>query len=599
MEISARTFAVDDLYRQRLADRTESLNGARAKDRRIANARFAVFSLGLLIGGIALFSISEAGYLLIPVVIGFVALVLRHDHVIRECERLERAVEFYEQGLARREGRWTGRGKSGERFRDPEHPYSEDLDIFGRGSVYERICTARTAGGQEMLARWLSTQAPPGVVKSRQDSVTELKELVDVREELDLLAVVTRKRIDPGFLSQWAAAPVEEIPHWLRQAALAVAAATVVSGFLWITAGLDPLWFLVSAASGQILYGPYRKRAAAASKHLGHAALELGILAPVLAHLELGPYRSADLARLRERIGRREGESAVEAVRRLQTLDGYFHMNAHIVTRAIVELLVIGPHLANATAEWRKRFGPLIPAWIEAVAEFECLSALASFAYENPGYSFPRLEVSGPIFDARAIIHPLLLDPVTNDIRLDSEKRLFVVSGSNMSGKSTLLRAIGVNAVLAQAGSVVSAKSLIISSLQVGASIRTVDSLQEGVSRFYAEIRRLHAIVELSGKGEPVLFLLDEILHGTNSHDRRIGAEAIVRALLARGAVGLITTHDLAITKIAEQAGETAQNVHFQDELIDGKMSFDYQLRQGVVERSNALELMRAVGLDV
>ncbi len=186
-----------------------------------------------------------------------------------------------------------------------------------------------------------------------------------------------------------------------------------------------------------------------------------------------------------------------------------------------------------------------------------------------------------------------------NDVSIGGQPRVLVLSGSNMSGKSTLLRAVGTNAVLAQAGAPVRARSLRLSPLAVGASIQAVDSLQEGESRFYAEILRLGAIVEQATAEPPVLFLIDEFLHGTNSHDRRIGAEAIVRGLVERGAFGFVTTHDLALTHIADALGDQGANAHFEDHLEDGKMRFDYRMRPGVVEKSNALELMRSVGLDV
>jgi DNA mismatch repair ATPase MutS len=176
---------------------------------------------------------------------------------------------------------------------------------------------------------------------------------------------------------------------------------------------------------------------------------------------------------------------------------------------------------------------------------------------------------------------------------------VLIVSGSNMSGKSTLLRAVGTNVVLALAGGAVRAAAMRLSPLAIGATIRIEDSLQEGHSRFYTEILRIRAIVEQTSGRVPVLFLLDEVLHGTNSHDRRIGAGAIVRALVERGAIGLVTTHDLALTELATTMGGAAANVHFEDRIEDGRMVFDYRMRPGVVERSNALELMRAVGLDV
>lgn len=265
-------------------------------------------------------------------------------------------------------------------------------------------------------------------------------------------------------------------------------------------------------------------------------------------------------------------------------------------------------HVACAIERWRAACGPAFARWLHASGEFEALCALAGYAYEQPDAIFPELlPAHPPRFEAEALAHPLLplAKAVGNDVRLGGESTVWIVSGSNMSGKSTLLRAVGVNTVLALAGAPVRARSLRLSPLAVGASIQVRDSLQQGKSRFYAEITRIKAVLELGqqeggDKTRPaLLFLLDEILHGTNSHDRRIGAEAIVRGLVATGAIGLVTTHDLALTRLAEALVPRVVNVHFQDTLEDGRMHFDFHLRPGVVEKSNALELMRAVGLKV
>ena len=235
------------------------------------------------------------------------------------------------------------------------------------------------------------------------------------------------------------------------------------------------------------------------------------------------------------------------------------------------------------------------------LSEIEALLSLAGNAWENPDAIFPELLRDGPRVSGTGLAHPLL-DPasrVSNDIELTPERPLFVVSGSNMSGKSTWLRTLGVNVVLGQAGGVVCAERLAFSPLRVGASIRIVDSLLEGASHFYAEIQRLRAILDLTEQPGHVFYLLDEILHGTNSRDRAAGAEAVVSTLVERGAIGLVTTHDLALAGIADRLGERAANVHFADRLENGEMRFDYTVRAGIVQRSNALALMKSVGLPV
>jgi DNA mismatch repair ATPase MutS len=264
--------------------------------------------------------------------------------------------------------------------------------------------------------------------------------------------------------------------------------------------------------------------------------------------------------------------------------------------------LVLWPvQVTLAIEAWRVKTREAIARWLEAMGEFEALCSLAGYAYEHPRDPFPEIVTEEVCFVGEELGHPLLPEArcVRNSVRLVQPLQALVVSGSNMSGKSTLLRTVGINAVLAFAGAPVRAQRLRLSPLVIGATLRIQDSLQEGSSRFYAEISRLSHLMALTKGPIALLFLLDEILHGTNSHDRQIGAEAIVRGLIERGAIGLVTTHDLALAKVAEALAPRAANVCFEDQWRNGKLAFDYRMRPGVVRKSNALALMRSVGLEV
>lgn len=267
----------------------------------------------------------------------------------------------------------------------------------------------------------------------------------------------------------------------------------------------------------------------------------------------------------------------------------------------IAFILLWDIHFAFALEAWRRNFGGAVPRWIAAVGEMEALCALSGYAYERPADPFAEIQEETPCLIGEGMGHPLLPEDhcVRNDIHLDGELCVLIVSGSNMSGKSTLLRTIGTNAVLALAGAPVRAHRLRISPVSIGASIRVVDSLQTGSSRFYAEITRLSHMMDIAKGPQPLLFLLDELLHGTNSHDRRIGAEAIIKALVDRNAIGLLTTHDLALSQIADIIAPRGENVHFEDRIVDGRIVFDYRLHPGTVQHSNALELMRSVGIQI
>jgi DNA mismatch repair ATPase MutS len=282
---------------------------------------------------------------------------------------------------------------------------------------------------------------------------------------------------------------------------------------------------------------------------------------------------------------------------------GYLELS--LAVAALIQL--VRPHVAVAVDGWRRRHGKRVRVWIESVAELEALMSLAAYHYERDRDPFPEIvgaeaaSRSPALFEGVRLGHPLLpsASVVRNDVSLNQQAQLLVVSGSNMSGKSTLLRTVGINAVLALMGAPVRATSLRISPLAIGATLRIQDSLQEGRSRFYAEITRIREIADLAGGPVPLLFLLDELFHGTNSHDRLVGASGVLMNLLDRGAIGLITTHDLALTAVADRLAPRAVNVHFEDWFEGQQMQFDYVMKPGPVTRSNAIALMRAVGLDV
>jgi DNA mismatch repair ATPase MutS len=329
-------------------------------------------------------------------------------------------------------------------------------------------------------------------------------------------------------------------------------------------------------------------------------ARDLRILASVLERLEREPLQSALLVDLKKRL-EVGGLSPSKQISRLRRLIEYRDQARNQMFAIVAEPLLWSVHFYFAIERWRQVSGPHIGEWIAAVGDIEALSSVAGYAAEHPGDPFPELLDHGPVFYGEGIAHPLLPEAtaVRNDVRLDGERQLLVVSGSNMSGKSTLLRSVGLNAVLAWAGAPVRAERLRLSRVAVGASMRVQDSVLDGKSRFYAEVTRLRQVVDMAGSDPPLLYLLDELLSGTNSHDRRIGTEAVVRTLLQRRAVGLITTHDLALAEVADALAPRAVNVHFEDHIEDGRIAFDYRMRPGVVRKSNALELMRSVGLEV
>jgi DNA mismatch repair ATPase MutS len=340
----------------------------------------------------------------------------------------------------------------------------------------------------------------------------------------------------------------------------------------------------------------------------GVAAIEqahedLRLLSALLRRIEREPFETPALRDLGRRLSSGTPGTppltASATLAKLATVVNFVEARRNPFLAPLLLPLMYTIQSALAAERWRRRHGRAVGAWLKTLGEIESLVSIAAYSFERPADPFPEFVAGPATFCAVGLGHPLIgtAARVCNDVELGAATRVLLVSGSNMSGKSTLLRSVGINTVLAMAGAPVCATRLRLTPLQVGASIRVNDSLHQGSSRFYAEITRLRQLFEPWPL--PLLFLLDELLQGTNSADRRIGAQGVVRNLLARGAIGLVSTHDLTLTDDTGLLGGALRNVHFQDELHDGRLTFDFTLRDGVVTRSNGVELMRAIGLDV
>ena len=590
-------------YLRRRDARSSEVHRLDVRHRRLADARLGVFALGIVLAVAGFgFGWLSPWWLVLPVV-GFAALVVAYDAVGRRRARAGRREGFYQAGLDRIEGRWAGKGDDGSRFLRPDHPFDADLDLFGVGSLFERLCTARTGAGRATLAHWLLEPAEPREVRGRQEAVEELRAQLDLREEIALLGTDVEQGLHPGPLIAWGEGPPALQPPAIRGAARVLGALNVAALFAWAV-GFSPLMLMVGIVATLIFGRINGDRLARAIGAVDQRADDLRVLAALLERIEACPFRSP---RLRSITAMMESDGAPPSRRiaRLAMLVALLEFRRNQLLAPLAFLLVWPVHLGLAIEGWRQRSGGAIVRWLDAVGQFEGLCALASYAFEVPGDPFPEVveDVVEPVFEAQALGHPLIdADAcVRNDVALGGTDgpRVILVSGSNMSGKSTLLRSIGANAVLAMAGAPVRAESLRITPVKLGATLRVQDSLRAGRSRFFAEITRLRALVDLAASPPPLLFLLDEILHGTNSHDRRAGAEGVVKGLLDRGSIGLVTTHDLALAEIVDRLGHRASNVHFEDHLDDGEIRFDYVMRPGVVQKSNALALMRVIGLDV
>ena len=566
---------------------------------RLGYVRLLLFVLAVILAWASFRAHSLSAWWLIAPVAAFAGIAVYHSRILRDRELAERAVTFYERALARVEDRWSGSGETGERFDDAHHVYAADLDLFGTGSLFQLLSTARTRMGEDTLAAWLLSPASVENVRERHAAVAELRGQIDLREDLAVLGEDVGVGVHPDALAKWVESPNRMRPLWISWLAPVLAVLAVAAAVVWAVWGFATPLVVVVVIEAILTYR-LKQPLEEVLHGTEHAFRDLDLLSGVLARVEAHAFQTASLQALQRELLSNGVRSSL-AIARLRTLVDRINSRHNIFVRIIDAPLMYSVQVAFAAERWRRAHGGALRSWANAVGQMEALLSLATYSYEHPPDPFPEFVEGAASFAAEDLGHPLVAAEacVRNDVSICGETRVLLVSGSNMSGKSTLLRAVGMNVVLAMAGAPVRARRLRLTPLRVGASIRVNDSLREGSSRFYAEITRLRQIFDLAGGDPALLFLLDELLQGTNSKDRRIGAEGIERALVTRGAIGLVSTHDLALTDIGGAVEGHLRNVHFQDELANGRMTFDYRLRDGVVTKSNGLELMRSVGLDV
>jgi MutS domain V len=586
-------------YKQRQQAREQRVAHFEKLHRRFGNLRLLVVTATLIAAWFSLHNDAFSPWWLLTGPALFLAIAILHARVLRKRACAERAVDFYRKGLARIEDRWMGTGQTGDRIDTHTSLYATDLDIFGPGSLFELLSLARTRMGEDTLATWLLTPSRVADIKQRHTALSELSTRLDLREDVAVLGEDLKVGIHAQALTHWAEAPNQLKHRALRWFSLLVSFASIASAIYWAERGEKTPFFLILVLAC-IVTASLRKQTAEVLQSTEHALKDLQLLSSLLSRLEREHFETPRLQTLKRDLSSHYLAGS-QAIARLRTIVEYINALENPIMRALNVPLLYGVQVAYAAEAWRSAHGTAVRTWLTAIGEAEALLSLSAYTYEHPADPFPDFVEGPPSFTAEQLGHPLIPTAkcVRNDVSICGETRVLLISGSNMSGKSTLMRAVGINTVLAMAGAPVRAGRLQLTPLQIGASILINDSLQEGSSRFYAEITRLRQICDLAETHPPVLFLLDELLQGTNSKDRLIGAQGVVHALLDSGAIGLISTHDLALTNIGEQRDPRLHNVHLQDEIEDGKMKFDFKLQDGIVTKSNGIELMRLIGLKV
>lgn len=530
--------------------------------------------------------------------VAFLALGTVHSRVSADERRAQVQTLLNERGLKRLSGQWRGFANTGERYLDPAHLYSADLDVFGQGSLFQQLDETGTRPAEEMLASWLSTSAPPAAIRERQAAVRELSHKLEFRQALVTEAkVASETKADPRRFLEWVEGESGlEGVAWLTW--LAWWPLLTVALWFFATQGwVPPIAPLLSLLVQGVLAGIGWRACNRFYRRIEMGESGLVRFEGTFAAIERERVESPLLTRLKQGLDT-AGLTVAQRLKNFTRLYAFAELKSSGQYHALINVLLLWDiQVLFRLDRWRRQQAQHARGWFESLAQLEGLAALGTYAAEHPAFVYPVVDDGPARLTAVGLGHPLIDEPVRNDIAFEAPSTAYVITGSNMSGKTTLLRAIGLNAVMAQAGLPVSAQNLQMSPLVVLTSMRVKDSLERGVSYFYAEVQRIKAVLDAAAAHpQGALFLLDELLMGTNTKERQVASGQLLNLLLDTGAIGAITTHDLSLTQVG-RAG--LRNVHFRDLVENDRMEFDYRLREGVVETTNALRLLRAAGVPM
>ncbi len=533
----------------------------------------------------------------------FLTIIVLHEILVLKQNKLKFKLDFHQAGLDRISGKWREKDFQHAIEADHEHSYAHDLDLFGSSSFFNLLCLAYSQNGKEQLKKWLTIIPSQKTILKRQEATQELTEQLDFRLKLCELAQGIAHTIHPSKLIDWAKKETSfssKENNAFKVIACILSLSMLVSLYISFAYEKGVYAFLIVLMLELIFYSFINKRLKPLLADISAPNKELNYIASILKILEHKNFTSKFLTDLQESLKDHDVLASNE-IQRFDKLIKLLDLRRNQLLTFFTFIFMWNVHLGLRIESWREKHGKKIHSWLEAVGEFEAITSISNYAFEHQSDVYPTLSNEDYHFHGIDLGHPLIEDKicVRNSVDLNPDCRLFIVSGSNMCGKSTFLRVIGINLVLTYIGAPVRAKSLIVSNLALGSSINVQDSLKEGYSKFFAEITKVKSLMDDAKKETPLLFLYDELLHGTNSHDRLIGAKAIIAKMLELNAIGLVTTHDLTLTKAIKELKLKAKNVHFRDDFHGDRLVFDYKLHPGVVEKSNALELMRSVGIEV
>jgi len=596
----------------RLARAGRRLERLRQVERRFPWLRLGLLGLGLLATYLAfqLLPAPAAWLVTLLSLAVFVSVTVRHNHVIEQIQRIETFCQMLQSHLARLMLDWDGIPPSAALNFPARHPFAGDLDLTGPRSLHQLLDTATALGGSRRLGDWLLAKVPdPAAARRRQALVRELLARPALRSALELDGRLASpepgRRWDTSALLDWLAQRNRSSSFRPLLDVLAVLALVNIVLFVLNAFGqIPPLWVAAVAIYLGLQSLRYRESGEVFDEayQLAH---QLRRLRAVLLNIENTPCQpDSFLAEICAPL-RAPGQRPSAALRRIGWLVSAASLRGNPFLGLLLNLLAPWDmFFAYRLERFKQLLSGVLPAWLDAWHELEALTALANYAALHPQATFPIIHAADtrPVFTAQAAGHPLIPETsrVNNDFTLDQLGQAVIITGSNMSGKSTFLRTLGTNLVMAYAGSPVPAARFETIPFRVFTSMTLSDSLNDGISFFYAEVRRLKALLDQleAPHPYPLFFLIDEIFRGTNNRERRQGSHAYTRALVGRNGVGFISTHDLELAHQAESNPAVA-NFHFREDIRGDKMVFDYTIRPGSSPTTNALRIMALAGLPV
>lgn len=531
----------------------------------------------------------------------FLVVANIHGKKIEKKEHLEIIKEVNEKGIKRLNGEYRDFEDKGEEFLEDDHPFSSDLDVFGQNSLFQMINTTRTKIGRDKLGKILSLKVLPkkNEIEEKQKAIKELGEKVKFRQELYVSSTFRKnKNKDLEGLTKWSKEKTKDNTLKVAVAGIFIAI-TMVIIFLCITNVLRFAVLFLDLMINFVVVKLLTKDKDNAINLFHSIKYNVKAYTNILSLIEDEEFESSYLNNLKTKLKDDSNVSCKNEMKKLSSLLDWVGDSSANAYFFILNIFVFADVfiLYNLT-KWKKDNGSKVESWLDVMGEFDALSSIANLSFDHENWCYSEIS-DKKIVKGSKIAHPLIGErAVPNTYELVSPKQITLITGSNMSGKSTFLRTIGINLILAYIGAPCCAEKFTTSIMKIYTCMRTKDNLEESISSFYAEILRIKLIMEASKKGENIFFLLDEIFKGTNSKDRHTGATVLIKQLAESGAIGLLSTHDLELCDLENEMKEI-ENYNFREYYEDNKIKFDYKLRQGRSTTQNAVYLMKMAGIEI